>query len=336
MTFSPNLNNLEPSQLSLSAEQVLSIEEMLNSYNVRDYKITSIPGDASKRYYWRIFANNGTYILMDSSAEPEALQNFMKIDYFLCKNNLHAPQILAYNLANKLLLLEDLGNNSFSSFLKLQSPQIEADLYSKAIQILIKISKLDIDIEVPQMGREVFLEGIKVFLDWYVPKYLPPEAIKSFSKELMNIFVKYLKELEALPLALALRDFHADNLLWCSDLSIGIIDFQDAAIAPALYDLVSLLEDARRDVSAEVVRNCKHILFSHYANYSLASLERGYRILSAARNLRIIGVFMRLIQRDNKPQYGGYLPRVFAYVAHTLEYEDMQELKELLAVFPQL
>ncbi len=310
----------------------IKLENFLCSYGIGAYKLIKIDTDASKRHYYRIITLDKSYILMDSSLEPESLNPFLNIANLLTKNGIKAPLIYTSNLEQGLLLLEDLGDASFTKFIE-NSPSSEAELYRFAIEVLIKVSNLEVDISLPIQDEGLLNTGLSVFTEFYIHNKLEHKPALHASKEILNAFNDLFKHLKTLKLILTLRDYHADNLMWLKQNKnigkVGVLDFQDAVLGLPAYDLVSLLEDARRDVSSLVINACKEQYFSSFKGMDISDLELAYTILGAQRNLRIIGVFHRLNSKYNKPKHLKYLPRVWNYVKNNFEHPRLMSLKKI-------
>jgi aminoglycoside/choline kinase family phosphotransferase len=307
-----------------------AVHKFIINAGFEQFRIEAIPGDASKREYYRVHTLNDTYILMDTSSDFESLQPFMNMDNLLLTHGIRAPIIISSDIQQGLLLLEDFGDNSFTKYLK-QSPEQELTLYNSAIDVLVATYKIGSDLKLPKQNKFLLNKGIETFLDWYVKNKIPAVIFNQVSSDLYQIFDKLYPRLPALKEVLVHRDYMADNLFWLEKgdgaSRIGVIDFQDAILGSPAYDMVSLLEDARRDVDSDVVIAAKKRFLEKLPDLDKSAFDDAYAILSAQRNLRIIGVFTRLNVRDNKPKYLGYLPRVWGYVMETLEHPAMFELK---------
>jgi aminoglycoside/choline kinase family phosphotransferase len=318
---------------NFSTKQLLSIEKILEDLNVSSFKIEPINGDASKRRYYRVITPSSSYILMDSSLEKNAFNAFKKIDRFLIRNSIHAPKIYAEDDENNYLLLEDFGKFSYKEYLLLH-PEKEEKLYLNAISLLKQLSKIEIDIDIKQADESLLLDGVQIFFDWFAKSKLEAKHREVFERRLLKAFEVLLQELGKMKPVVALRDYHAENLYWLSNESglarVGVIDFQDAVLHSPMYDLVSILEDARRKVDTNVVMKAKTDLFDFYNSYSNEQLDLCYHILSLQRNLRIVGIFYRLSYRDKKVHYLEYVPLVLSYIQNTLKHPALKEISSML------
>jgi aminoglycoside/choline kinase family phosphotransferase len=313
----------------------------LEQNNIINSNVTKVAGDASFRSYYRSRLNNGkSFIIMDAPPEFEDINPFCKIDEFLVKYNFSAPKIFAIDSKNGFLLLEDFGDISYSKTLVNLSGNAatkkEREIYTDAIDVLVKLHELPILPEnLAFYNEELLMREVMLLVEWYLPyvakKPMDEVAIADFKKLWGELFVGISK-----PSKLVLRDYHADNLMLISNRpgyqKVGLLDFQDAVIGSAAYDLVSLLEDARRDVN----KKTEEIMLQYYldnANCNSQNFLYDYKILSLQRNIKIIGIFARLAFRDKKQHYLNLLPRVFGHIDNRLKDNFLIEMKKFLSIF---
>ena len=249
------------------------------------------------------------------------------------RKNSVPPKILARDMEHGFLLLEDLGDDLFSRTLK-HSPQQEEQLYLAAAAVLADLytqaGKADYS-QFPIYDLARLMTEARLFSDWYLPAVMGKDA-QAHGKEWEAIWQALLPKLPALRPVLVLRDYHADNLLWLPERTglqrVGLLDFQDGVIGSPAYDMVSFLEDARRDVSADTVKKT----ITHYLERTKIPQEdfsAAYALLGAQRNCKIIGIFVRLAVRDGKQQYISYLPRVWAHLEHDLRHPLLAPLARM-------
>lgn len=290
-------------------------------------QIIELPKDASSRTYYRVYDKKGhSFILMDDSTKSNHSEEFVVISEFLLKNNIRAPKVLYTDLTAGFLLLEDLGENTFT---KLLAPENEQNLYSLATELLIKSAKLNKEIEnIPNLCQERIVNDISFFID----DYYPLVANKPLSQEKKAEFIKIVREL--LPLgygvgdSLVLWDYHIDNIMLPSDGNdCAVLDFQDALWGPLTYDLVSLLEDARREVSAEVIVNAKKTFFNHFSDIKEENLEDSYKFFSMFRHMRVLGRFAALYSKFGKDKYLKFIPHLWKMLEKTLDYPKLSSMK---------
>jgi len=141
--------------------------------------------------------------------------------------------------------------------------------------------------------------------------------------------------LDNCPRIWTLRDYHSPNLIWLPErfgvARVGLLDYQDAVMGAPAYDLMSLLQDARRDVP----ENVETELYAYYWQqlehndiaYDREDFDIAYAILGAQRCTKILGIFARLADRDNKPAYLAHIPRVRAYLERNLQHPYLKDLK---------
>jgi aminoglycoside/choline kinase family phosphotransferase len=279
-----------------------------------------LPVDASLRTYYRLRQGDKTALLMDApSANPEEdVRPFIRVDEHLRRLGLSAPAIYAADVPRSLILLEDFGDDTFTRLLA--KGHDERALYELAIDALIHLHRQPqaLDIELKTYTDEI-ISQVEFVLDWYLPDIgINPDAAcrESFAEAFRQVFA-------ALPPpsnTLMHRDYHVDNLLLLDRPGVkacGIIDFQDAYRCDRSYDVLSLLEDARRDISPALRA---HLLARYAAALPVdESFRAWYAALAGVRHLRIIGNLTRRAVRDGKPKYREYLPRVFGYLHNSLQ-----------------
>lgn len=287
--------------------------EFLAQTPCANWQITPLAGDASTRSYDRLTGPDcQSAILMD--AGPDAAMTvppFVAIARHLNGLGLCAPDILAQTTEPRFLLLSDLGSTDIARHL-LQQPGDEAALYRAAVDVILVLRSGPLPggltVLIPQVGSAM----LEPLFDWFAPDTSPLTR-----RQIEQAIEASLAAHGGPADTLSLRDYHAENLIWRPERTgtdrIGPLDFQDAFIAPACYDLVSLLRDARRDVS-EATRQMTLAHFAISTGQSLADTEAACAILGLQRNLRILGIFARLAKRDSKAQYTGLIPRVLSHI----------------------
>jgi len=299
---------------------------------------TKIPGDASFRRYERITRGKEMAILMDAPPEREDVKPYITVAEYLVSLGLSAPKIYARDVQNGFLLLEDLGDDLYSRLLaataEAKRPAKELELYQPAIDVLIQLYQTkpaeEKPIPIPHYDEALYMRELHLLTEWFLPLALPEKSGKDAAQEFSALWMNLLKTLPDLGEMLVLRDHHADNLLWLpkrqENTRVGLLDFQDAVWGSPAYDLVSLLEDARRDVDAATVNHCLRY-FAKGTGLDAAQLETAYAILGAQRNTKIIGIFSRLFVRDKKPRYLELLPRVWKHLERDLAHPALHSVK---------
>ncbi len=293
---------------------------------------TRIPlaGDASARRYERITHSGDQFILMDdASGNRPAIEAFVTIAAHLRGLGLSAPEVFAQDLPNGFLLMEDLGDAIFAREIA-KDEACETSLYSAAIALLAPLQAASPPPNIPEFKPQIMADATDVAFQWYQPK-----ICKKVSPNARQAIGKLQSALQAIaqPPVLALRDFHAENLIWLPDRTgharVGLLDFQDAVLTHPIYDLVSLIRDARRDVSPDVAQ----ALLSQYATLTQQNIDevtRDAAVISIQRNLRILGVFARLSRQMGKPGYVDLIPRVWRMLQEDLAHPELRTLSEQL------
>ena len=283
---------------------------------------TALAGDASARRYARLTRGDETAILMDDPPPAHAVAAFVRIARLLRGMGYAAPAVLAADEGRGFALLEDLGDDSFSALLAGRpAAALEDTLYEAATDLLIDLHRQPVPSDLRRYDAGWLLDDATLFLESMFTR----GANASMAVEFEAAWRGPLEEAAAGRHVLCLRDFHAGNLMWLpvrndggSWHRVGLLDFQDARAGPAAYDLVSLLQDARRDLAAGL----EAAMIARYLQASPGLDDDAFRaacaILGAQRAVRIIGVFRRLARRDGKPGYLAHLPRVWGYLDSNL------------------
>jgi aminoglycoside/choline kinase family phosphotransferase len=291
-----------------------------------------IPGDASFRRYVRLSRGAARWIAMDAPPPAEDVRPFVLVARHLRALGLSAPEVLAVDEAQGFLLLEDLGDDTFTRVLARGGD--EGELYALAIDALAALqSHPDATrIAVPAHDARLLAdEGASLFVDWYVPEATRRPVPPAMREEYLGLWHEALAPALAPRPTLALRDFHIDNLLVLPGrpgaARCGLLDFQDAATGSPAYDLVSLLEDVRRDVSpavAAAMRLRHRAALPHLAG---EEFDMACAVLAAARHARVLGLWIRLWRRDGKPAYLAFLPRTWRLLEVALRHPALARLR---------
>ncbi|HEY1795751.1 MAG TPA: phosphotransferase [Stellaceae bacterium] len=282
-----------------------------------------LAGDASFRRYYRLSDGIRRAVLMDAPPPHEAIGPYISIAEVLRGYGLSAPEVFAEDDDVGLALIEDFGDETYTRLLAAGSD--ERALYTLAIDTLIALQRTagarGVP-DLPQYDEQRLLAEALLLVDWYFPAVvghrIPPEDRDSF----VAAWHRLLPQLGEGRPTLVLRDYHVDNLMLLRDRSgvrrCGLLDFQDAVLGPASYDLVSLLEDARRDVPPALRDAMTARYLDAFPGLDRIRFRRAAAILAAQRNCKIIGIFTRLARRDGKPQYLGHIPRVWRLLIEDL------------------
>ncbi len=290
--------------------------------------------DASFRSYRRMTGGPYPALLMDAPPDKEKLRPFVEIAAHLRRLGLSAPEVPAVDYEQGFALVEDFGNATFTHLLDAGADA--EPLYAQAVDALVAMQRHaeNAAIAVPVYDMAFFRTETALFLDWYWPavrgRPVPDAARKTFLDALETLLSPVLS---GRPEVLVHRDFHVDNLMVIAGRegvkACGILDFQDALIGPPAYDLVSLLQDERRDVDPALADAMR----ARYAD-AVPALhdERAYWTLGLQRHLKNLGIFARLSRRDGKHRYLVHVPRMWGLIALCLAREPaLQPLAEWLA-----
>lgn len=293
-----------------------------------------IAGDASARRYDRLTNAAGeTCVLMDAPPDKgEDVRPFVSIAEHLRVHGLKTPRIYHQDASLGLLLIEDFGDLLFARRME-NEPDETDNLYRAAIDVLVHLRDVPV-LPLESCTQDWLTKMLDPVFDWYAPQ-TDADARQSFK----DAFRPFATDVAQGQKIIMLRDFHAENLLWLPQKTgldrIGILDFQDAMLAHPAYDLVSVLQDARRDVSPEMEAQT----LAYYLTQTSTAKDRfttDYAILGIQRNLRIIGIFARLCLRDGKSHYVDMVPRVWGYVQRNLRHPALWSLRDpLAAILPE-
>lgn len=298
-----------------------------------DGSVAFLAGDASNRTYDRLTKPDGTRsVLMDAYGENEDVRPFIAIDRLLEKLGCSAPAILGEDLENRFLLLEDLGDKTFTTCLK--EGMDAYPLYESAIEALIHIHQnFDVTLapSLPTYDLEEMLQKCSLLLEYYYPCIHGKEPSPAIRDSFLNAWRSSLKILETCPKTLILRDYHVDNLVWLEDRAgpqkCGLLDFQDAALGPIAYDLVSLLEDVRQDVDPTLTKSLLKKYLDHFPHLEEDSFMAQYYTAGAQRITRIMGVFCRILLKTKRDHYIQFLPRAWKWLANDLKHDNLLDIR---------
>jgi aminoglycoside/choline kinase family phosphotransferase len=295
-----------------------------------------LAGDASFRRYERLTASGGeTLVLMDAPPPQEDVRPFVKIARHLASLGLSAPRIVAADETAGLLLLEDFGDSNMARLV--DAPGDQSALYALATDTLAALHRHPRAgaIELPAYDSARLAEEACLLLDWYLPALAGRPTPPALREEYVMLLRALATPLDALPRSLVLRDYFPDNLMYLPDragvAACGLLDFQDALLGPVAYDLVSLLEDARRDVPDALKATMRARYLAAFPVLDREDFMAGYQFCNAQRNLRIIGVFTRLCRRDRKPGYLRHIPRLWRLVEQAVAHPTLRPLEDWLA-----
>ncbi|MCH9000848.1 MAG: phosphotransferase [Proteobacteria bacterium] len=312
-------------------ERARAISEFLAAAGWADAERRPLAADASFRRYERLSRDGASRVLMDAPPPRENVRAFERIARTLIALGLSAPRAFEVDEAAGLMLLEDFGDRTFTRALAEDAD--EATLYRLAIDSLIALHQRW------QPGSEAtpayddarLLEEALLLPDWFLPALRGGPTPEPVRAAYIEAWRAALARARAVPDCLVLRDYHVDNLMLLEGregvAACGLLDFQDAAIGPVAYDVVSLLEDARRDLGAGLAAAMLARYLDAFPELDRQRFMESYAVLGAQRAAKIVGIFTRLSRRDGKDQYLHHIPRVWRHLTAGLEHPALAPVK---------
>ncbi len=333
-----------------------------------DAQVRPFPGDASTRSYFRLVRGGESAVLMDAPAGAEAPAcppdadpqrrtalgynalarlagpnpaAFAGLSEALTARGFSAPRILHADASAGFLLLEDLGDALFARVI--ETPRQEQSLYEAAVDALAALYRSSFDPEMRHDGHvwrvldydaTAKIAEADLLLDWYLPHAAGLSVDAAGRASWAAAWREALEVTRAHAPGLTLRDFHAENLIWLperdAEARVGLLDFQDALFGHPAYDLVSLIEDARRDVSLELAAPLKQRFMDQAGLSGADAFEAAYSVTGAQRNAKILGIFVRLAKRDGKQRYLDLIPRVLAHFRGDMAHPALDPVRRWL------
>lgn len=340
----------------------LLIRQFLKDSTFNTITRSPLMGDASARSYELIAHEGEQYLLMNAPAladgppiqdgKPyskiahlaEDVTAFVAIDELIRSKDFCAPQIKAQDLDNGVLLIEHFGNQLIID--ENRVPIVER--YMAAIEFLAQFHECDFPSTItlksgeayviPHYDEDAILIESDLLLQWYAPSQSGAKISTETAKAFENIWREYARLVQTHEQTLVMRDYHSPNILWRDNQTgtdrIGVIDFQDAVIGPAAYDVASLAQDARVDVSqtleVQLVDTYIKLRRDKNAEFDENEFRASYAIMAAQRATKILGIFIRLNERDGKPAYLKHLPRIQEYLQRSLKHPILADYKNWL------
>jgi len=318
--------------MKIQREQLIQtwITSVLNS---DQFEINFLAGDASFRRYARIILNNKTFMLMDAPPEKEDCRPFVSIDEFFYRHGVRVPHIVAKDLENGFLLLEDFGDVLLSTLLDDQT--VDAN-YAQSFKQLIQLQSIDGQNQFPAYSYEKLISEMDLLTDWLLPslKIQPTESEQALIKRTFAILANAAL---AQPQVIVHRDFHSRNLMILDgETEQGVIDFQDAVIGADTYDLISITRDAYVQWNAERVYGWFKVFYdllpeSAKEDRDFEQFKKDADLMAIQRHIKILGIFVRLFERDGKSGYLKDLPRVMWYLLEESKpYAELQPFMDFI------
>ena len=300
------------------------------------YNLKKISGDASFREFYRLKKNNKTSIIVFAKKEKfKNLAVYTVINNVLIKNKINAPKLLSNHYKNDMIEISDLGEKSFFDHVISKKNKLKS--YQPLIKLLIKLQKIKVKklykfekfkIKISKYTLSNLQKESDLFFDWYLKYYLKNKKLSKIKKVLRSELNKVYKKLNYKNNTFVHRDFHISNIM-INKKKLGIIDSQDAVIGNPLYDVSSVIDDVRIKLPNKLQN--KLLKFYHknskLKNDQIEKLKNDFDILSVQRNLKILGIFVRLYKRDNKDNYLKFLPYAWTLIEKRLQNPVLKNLK---------
>ncbi|MEX0753264.1 MAG: tRNA (adenosine(37)-N6)-threonylcarbamoyltransferase complex ATPase subunit type 1 TsaE [Xanthobacteraceae bacterium] len=341
------------------AERIAAVRKFLDESGFAEAERHRLAGDASTRSYERLVFDGQGYVLMNSPRRPdgppvrdgkpysaiahlaEDVTAFIALSTGLRNLGFSAPAIYFSDNEKGLLIIEDLGDELIVAG---DPPAPIEERYQTAVGLLAVLHNQQlpetlpvsphVEHRIPRYDIDAFLIEVELLLDWYLPR-LNAKISSAARAAFVALWSDALQPALDAPTTWVLRDFHSPNLLWLPERKgigrIGLLDFQDAVLGPAAFDLASLAQDARVDVSEAL----EIALLGRYARlrretdpgFDTPQFAKIYALVAAQRATKILGIFARLDRRDGKPQYLRHLPRVWGYLQRSLAHPSLAPLR---------
>ena len=283
--------------------------------------------DASFRRYFRAtLEDRRTYVVMDAPPEREDCRPFIRIAGLLREAGVHAPIVHAQDLAEGFLLLSDLGTKTYLAELDEATMQ---PLFADAVAALLRWQLATRPAALPPYDDALLRREMALFPEWYLSRHLGLQLSGAQRAALGEVESLLVASALAQPAVYVHRDFMPRNLM-VSEPNPGVLDFQDAVLGPVTYDLVSLLEDSRRDIAPDLVAAMRQRYLAAFPELDHAVFDASLALLGAQRHCKVIGIFTRLDRRDHKPRYLAHIPRLWRLIDQNLRHPALEPVKHWL------
>lgn len=358
-----NLEISGPNPFMERLKRSITIRKFLDQVGMGDSDRFFLLGDASTRTYERVlFAGSDPLILMNSPRQSdgpiikdgktyseiahlaEDVVPFVAIAELLEGFGLTSPKILHASIDDGILVVEDLGDeqpiddqNIPISERYLAAVDVLAYLHDKSVPSQLEIEG-GFTHSLPHYDEDIMQMEIELLPDWYLPFKTGKPTDENAKKDFISIWKALFKRLEAAETALVLRDYHSPNIIWQPNETgikrVGLIDFQDALMGPSTYDVASLAQDARvtvsEDLEQKILENYRSFRKQNDKNFNADSFNEAYAIMAAQRASKVIGIFVRLKERDGKDHYLQHIPRIEDYLRRLRRYPVLAPLHDWL------
>tara|TARA_E500000178_G_C16910289_1_gene702279 strand:+ start:70 stop:1029 length:960 start_codon:yes stop_codon:yes gene_type:complete len=306
------------------------LTQQIKLLNLPYDKFEFLAGDASTRKYYKLSLENSTKILMFEKDGKKNIENFLKKTELFNSLGMKVPKIFGVFLEQEILILEDFGDRKYSQILNKKN---ELKLYKSAIDSLLYMHRNNFSQDLKPYSSKIYFEESKLFFDWYLKLY-PKQKVNLDLSSFIECFLENLLILEKLPIVNIHRDFHVDNLFFfdyeTKERKCAWIDYQDALVGPCVYDVMSILEDARRDLTIE---NKKKLILHYIEELGLVEFDifmQCFKILAIQRHLKVLGIFSRLALKEKKIEYLRHIPRVRNMLISNLSDKRFKNINSIL------
>ena len=333
---------LEPTGSTINTRQQQLDDWLRQVFENQAFSLESLPGDASARRYHRIqlIASNqddatktARYIVMDSADEQDAMQQFINVAK-LMSHAINVPTLIAQDVSKGFLVLQDFGAVEFAHLLVGATPAQVNDYYQSAMQTLVALQQIPVETaksqhQLPDYDTALLNREMNLFSEWFIP-HIGVTLDKTLWENLKSALIE---EVLLQPKVIVHRDYHSRNLMQdqADNTSLGVIDFQDAVIGAHSYDLVSLLRDAYVEWSETQITHWIHDFWQLQNQAGLITtdsaeqFESQVNIMGVQRHLKVLGIFIRLYERDGKSRYLADIPKVMRDLLFELDWLSTQD-----------
>ena len=305
----------------------------LDKNKIQYSSLKSLATDASNRRYFLICQNGLSHVLMYDDGPKENISKFLDVTKIFSNFGLSVPCIVSNYANDGMLIIENFGNNKYSQILNKKNKE---KLYKVAIDSLIHLHQFSAGSTLKNYNKEDYLEESLLFFDWYL-KYTKNNLDDGIKEEFKTLLLEHLKITDLLPRVYVHRDFHIDNLFFLSSRNdfnqCGWIDYQDALVGCPVYDVMSLLEDARLDVDQNISQYFTDYYIKKSKNINSEIFLISFQVIAIQRHLKVLGIFARLFLRDKKENYTRHFPRILSMIRKNLANERFKNLRILLDQF---
>ena len=304
-----------------------------------EYKLKKISGDASFREFYRLKKGGKTSIIVQANKEKfKNLITYIVVNDILKKNRINAPNLISNHIKYNMIEISDLGEKSFYDFVFSKKNKLKD--YKKVIKLLLKLQKIKVKnnynlgkykIKFQIYSSQNLHKESDLFFDWYLKFYGKNKKLSKIKKVFKLELNKIFKKLYFKNNTFVHRDFHISNIM-INKKTLGLIDSQDAIIGNPLYDVASLIDDVRIKLPEKLKNKLLKFYFlnSKLNNEKFENLKNDFDILSVQRNLKILGIFVRLFKRDSTPNYLKYLPYTWFLIEKRLKNPIFKNLNFLI------